>query len=219
MDEAVRRLQREVSHRVKNHLNALALTIGRQAEKYPGSAQNALKAAQSRIQAVLVVHSLLDMQAKSGKEERNSLSPQDYFTKLKKALLEGSLGFEEDQIESTINLAKAPPIYFEVIKDLGIAVTELALNTFEYAYKGDERQWIQFDAQWDNVKGQLHLVVADKGKGFLHLDNIQQRGFGMELIKNTVERRYGGQFLVKYYCPEEETGSRFEIIIPLTNNG
>lgn len=216
--EHIQSLQREISHRVKNHLSALAVTIDQQLDSAKVRSNpptiEALSETRSRVNAVLLVHNHLDQ--KGDREDRNWLAPQNYFEDLAAYLFEKSLGYTKDQIEIDIQLADVKPLHFELVKDLGIVITELSLNVFEHAYRerAKNEHWIKLEAKI-NADAELQFIVSDRGNGFAKQEFDLAAGFGFRLIKTIIFKRYKGCITIKYFDEEQQIGTSFLATVPI----
>lgn len=214
----VQTLQRETSHRIKNHLQALVSNINLQLlrEEINNNeiAKNALFKVKNRTEAVLVIHQMVHQ--KWQEEKQKYISLQTYFTRLRDVLFFQSFGYNDSQVEFELELEILPEINVEIVKDLASVIVELALNVFEHAYQGYEEHWIKFVAKVEENK--LFFIIADKGKGWSFEGASKSGSFGLKLAKIIIEERWKGAIYRSFFDEEKKEGTQFKIQIPFHSN-
>lgn len=212
-------LQREVSHRLKNHLLAFEVTINGQIKEqdHKGNlnAVQILEKTKRKLKAISLVHHQLDQ--KGDEEDQKYLAPHKYFSDLTDYLLKDSFGYQAEQIDLDIeDLKKLKPLHFEFVKDIGAVLTEIVLNIFEHAYKEIpiKSHYIKIRAVLDYDSG-LELIFEDKGVGMTQEDFEESRRTGSKLIKNTIRKDFGGDIIIG---PSSLSGTKTTIQIPIYKN-
>jgi two-component sensor histidine kinase len=160
-------LLREVNHRVGNSLQLVSSMISLQSKALPDkAAREALRAAQSRIEAVAQVHRRLYTSVHVGQ-----VALDDYLTGLVDELRQSlPAGFR-----ARIDL-KADPLEADTDRavSLGVVAAELITNAVKYAYRGKSgpiRVRLLADGE-----GHALLIVEDDGVG---LDGGPAKGTGL----------------------------------------
>ena len=196
-------LVREVHHRVKNNLQIVMSLLNLQAGqlKDPG-AREALNQAQTRINALALVHRILNEMETQTVIDLKFLLPE-----LTKQIAEG-LGADEKRIEMTTEVVPR-----EVSGDIGVPLAlftvEALTNIFKHAFPpGTAGGHIKVSLQQTDDK-KLRLLIEDDGVGFEERLG-KTASIGTRLIK-TFGQQVGG---VASMRSEAGMGSQVELIFP-----
>ncbi len=216
----IRTLRNEISHRFKNHLRALSVSVDYRIKKYGSDKKSTvfkeLVAERGRIEATLSIHEHLDKKGSS--EDVNFFDYlDDLCFKLKDAFYFPPDGFiyslDENSLDKTISYADA--------RGIGISLTELVINTDQHAYDSLAEKFVKITIK---MKEEFYLAVSDRGKGVSDFDKIdykQGRGFGF--VSDIIEVQLRGKFKISNRADIESKsghsnkGVLFEIIIPVNH--
>ena len=200
--------KREMNHRVKNTLQligSIVMSYQREDEvRESPVTSRVLGETRSKIEAILLLHNQL-----SGRRNNGEIILQDYLHNLvdylKKTLL-----YTEANFFAEIEVQDVPPLHLEKAQNIGLAITELAINSYKYSPAEDK--WIKVIATLPE-KGTLHLIVEDNGKE-LAKKSIST-SLGLKIIREIIKRQFKGQFIDPDGVPGKHT--RFEVKIPIEN--
>ncbi len=194
-------LLKEVHHRMKNNMNAIASLFQLQlnAEDDP-SVKMALQDAESRIQTMMVLYDRLHRS-----ETFSAISIREYFPHLLDEIT--GLFPRKNPISIKIQLEDivlAP----ELLYPLGIILNELTTNAMKYAFSEQRDGWITLTAtrEADDVT----IIFQDNGIGIPESFTFgKSTGFGMQLVGMLVQQIKGSISL------ERNNGAKFIIKFPL----
>jgi two-component sensor histidine kinase len=174
-------LLQEVHHRVKNNFQIVSSLLRLQSYSIDNeSLRNSFEEAVSRINSMAIVHDIIYRQ-----EKFSEIDSKEYLEKLIKSLQQTSGSQEVDIVIHT----DRPKLKIETLIHLGIALNELVINSFKYA----------FNDMHTPPKIKITLVeVGDKKFELLYQDNgiglnkeLSKSSFGMELIETLIEHLDG----------------------------
>ncbi|MDX1650926.1 MAG: tetratricopeptide repeat protein [Brumimicrobium sp.] len=174
-------LLQEIHHRVKNNFQIVSSLLRLQSysvenEKLKESFDEAV----NRINSMSVVHDIIYRQ-----ESFSEIDSKQYLEKLVSTLKKSS-GNPDIQIEIS---TKEYRLNIETLIHLGIALNELIINSFKYAFNESHfRPKIRISLS-EEVSGEYLLLYQDNGIGINK--EIDKDSFGMELIQTLIEHMEG----------------------------
>jgi PAS domain S-box-containing protein len=193
-------LLKEVHHRVKNNLAAIASLLSLQAASLSDEkASSALKEARSRVQTMMKIY---DRLYRSGDYREMPIRP--YLTSLVQDVAaifsRPEVGIDERFDEITLPSGSVFPI--------GIIVYELITNSFKYAFPDRRRGTIRVSLA-DRRPDGLELRVGDDGVGLPAKASLDEpKGFGLTLVRLLSEQLDGRVEIGR------EGGTEFRIFFP-----
>lgn len=212
--------QRDISHRVKNHLGALKARVGFQltkpAVRNSSTASSELQSVKSRITAMLGVHQTIHEQWK--KEKQVLIPAASYFQGLLKMLLLRELGFDLGAARIIVDIPHNKKIHAEIIHDLSTVLGELALNVHEHAYPNhapsNPISVALIETTFGGSNG-LRLTVIDHGCGLDPSIKRRDGALGLTLIEKIVTQRLEGTITFTPTNIEQPLGTTVRITIPI----
>lgn len=174
-------LLQEVHHRVKNNFQIVSSLLRLQSYSIEDdSLRNSFDEAVSRINSMAIVHDIIYRQ-----EKFSEIDAKDYLEKLIKTLQKTS---GNPDIDITIKTDQ-PKLKIETLIHLGIALNELVINSFKYAFNDMEEQpRIHITLNEAGTK-KFELIYQDNGIGLNK--ELSKSSFGMELIETLIEHLDG----------------------------
>jgi two-component sensor histidine kinase len=174
-------LIKEIHHRVKNNLQIVMSLLSIQANqvKDPG-ARDALMQAQTRINALALVHRILNEL-----EDQSTLDLKQLLQELSRQIAEGMGNIDHVQIEVDV---PSMVVSSGVAVALALFTVEALTNIYKYAYPLRAHGVIRVSLRPD-APGKLKLTIADDGIGF-RLDETG-KSVGSRLIR-TFGAQLGG---------------------------
>lgn len=174
-------LLQEIHHRVKNNFQIVSSLLRLQSYSIDNeNLRESFEEAVSRINSMSIVHDIIYRQ-----ETFSEIDSKEYLEKLVESLKQSSgnprIGIEID--------AQKPQLKIETLIHLGIALNELIINSFKYAFSSEHNNpkiRIFLNEIGDN---QYELIYQDNGVGINK--EIDQASFGMELIQTLIEHLEG----------------------------
>ncbi len=167
-------LIREVHHRVKNNLQIVISLLNLQAQQfYDPTAQNALKQAQIRINALALVHRIL-----YEIEDQTSVSLKRLLRDLAEQVHEG-MSAERHNLRLDLDIADRR-VSGEAAVPIALFTVEVLTNIFKHAYPDPERAGTIRVELAETQQGYLQLTIADDGIGY---DEASSPSVGSRLIK------------------------------------
>jgi two-component sensor histidine kinase len=151
-------LIKEIHHRVKNNLQIVMSLLSIQANqvKDPG-ARDALMQAQTRINALALVHRILNEL-----EDQSTLDLKQLLEELSRQIAEGMGDTDHVRIEVDV---PSMVVASSVAVALALFTVEALTNIYKHAYPLRARGVIQISLKPD-MPGKLRLAIADDGAGF-----------------------------------------------------
>ncbi len=191
----------EQSHRIKNHLQAVANLLGLQAFRLTeGAAKNAVAESQLRVQAIGLLHRrLYDQPEPLAQVALNAYIPD---------LIGGILKtYGLNAVQPAYDLA---PVWLPADQTLplGLILNEVVTNACKYAFPDQPTPRLLVSLQ--RLPDAVRVVVADNGPGFT--PKAVTQSYGLRLIELQVEQLYG-QFAFR-----RREGTRFELTFPLKSH-
>lgn len=201
--------KREMNHRVKNTLQligSIIMSYQREEEVRQNPVSNrVLMETRNKIETILLLHNQLSGRRNNGGEIDLQFYLENLSNYLKKTLL-----YTDNNFFSDIAVQEMPMLHVEKAQNIGLAITELAINSYKYSPK--EGKWLKIAATTPN-KETLHLVVEDNGKELAK--ESTSTSLGLNIIREIIKRQFKGEFI----DPNGRTGenTRFEVKIPIEN--
>jgi len=195
-------LIKEIHHRVKNNLQIVMSLLSLQANQVRDpAARDALVQAQTRINALALVHRILNEL-----ENQSTLDISQLLQELCRQITEG-IGAENVRVEVDV---PGRVVTGSVAVALALFTVEALTNIFKHAFPGQRRGVIRVRME-DLGDGRLRLSISDDGVGFT--DGEAARSIGSRLIK-TFGLQLGGVSQVKSVAGE---GTVVELVFPDPN--
>jgi two-component sensor histidine kinase len=192
-------LIKEIHHRVKNNLQIVMSLLSIQANQVKDmSARDALVQAQTRINALALVHRILN--------ELEDQSTLDISQLLDELCHQIAGGMSNDKIKVEVNV---PPrvVSGSVAVALALFTVEALTNIFKHAFPGDKQGVIRVTMK-PMPDGKLKLAIADNGMGFV-MDETG-KSVGSRLIR-TFGLQLGG---VSSVHSEPGQGTVVDLVFP-----
>jgi len=192
-------LIKEIHHRVKNNLQIVMSLLSIQANQVKDpTAKDALMQAQTRINALALVHRILNEL-----EDQSTLDLKDLLGELSRQIGEG-IGAEHVRIEVDV---PSRVVSGSVAVAVALFTVEALTNIFKHAFPGGSGGVIRV-SMVPAEGGKLRLAIADDGIGFV--DGEASKSVGSRLIK-TFGLQLGGVSQVRSVAGE---GTVVELIFP-----
>ena len=174
-------LLQEVHHRVKNNFQIVSSLLRLQSYSIESeSLRNSFEEAVSRINSMAIVHDIIYRQ-----EKFSAIDSKEYLEKLIKSLQKTS---GDPNIDIVIHTDR-PKLKIETLIHLGIALNELVINSFKYAFN-DLKERPKIKVTLNEVGPQrFELIYQDNGIGLNK--ELSKSSFGMELIETLIEHLDG----------------------------
>lgn len=168
-------LLQEIHHRVKNNLEVISGLLELQsAETKDEEAQQVMRASQSRVESMSIIHQKL-YQLKN----LAAIEMKDYF----RNLTEGLLSTYDVGAPVEVKLDMDPlEVDVDTAVPIGLIVNELLTNALKYAFPDGEAGKLTISLRALDTR-RLELVVADNGIGKAYGTPSQGTGFGSQLIR------------------------------------
>ena len=192
-------LIREIHHRVKNNLQIVMSLLSIQANQVKDmGARDALLQAQTRINALALVHRILN--------ELEDQSTLDIRQLLEELCHQIAGGMSNDKIKVEVNVPSRV-VAGSVAVALALFTVEALTNIFKHAFPGDKTGVIRVNME-PVAGGKLRLAIADNGMGFA-MDETG-KSVGSRLIK-TFGLQLGGMSSVH---SEPGQGTVVDLVFP-----
>ena len=174
-------LLQEIHHRVKNNFQIVSSLLRLQSYSIDNeNLRQSFEEAVNRINSMSIVHDIIYRQ-----ETFSEIDSKEYLEKLVASLKQSS---GNPRIDIEID-AQKPKLKIETLIHLGIALNELIINSFKYAFSSEHSNpkiRIFLNEIGDN---EYELIYQDNGVGINK--EIDQASFGMELIQTLIEHLEG----------------------------
>ena len=170
-------LIKETHHRVKNNLQIVMSLLSLQAARlHDPAAQNALRQAQARVNALALVHRIL--------HEIENLETVDLKRLLEDLVKQIHEGFGTLRCNIKLELDIVPrQMPSEIAVPLTLFTVEVLTNAFKHAYPADSRRGLIRVSLLPSGEGELQLSVADDGVGIAGERSHESLGIGSRLIQ------------------------------------
>ena len=200
--------KREMNHRVKNTLQLIvSIIMSYQREDRVRASEltsGILHETRNKIETILLLHNQL-----SGRRNNGEINLQEYLNNLSD-YLKKTLLYRDDNFFAEIEVEEVPPLHLEKAQNIGLAITELAINSYKYSPEADK--WLRVSAKLPEP-GLLHVIVEDNGKE-LAKKSIST-SLGLKIIREIIKRQFKGEFIDPDGIPGKNT--KFEVKIPIKN--
>ena len=201
-------LVKEIHHRVKNNLNAVAALLRMQLRRSNDTAvKEAFKQAILRLDSITLVHEFL--------AHADNVQIIDIAQMIKDIVrnLQHTLGHEEKRVNLSLNCPDGFYLDSEQAVSLALIVNELISNCYEHAFKDMLIGEVIIDLLWnDDTKTKFTLVVSDNGIGIpesFNQDNPESLGW--HIINTLVTEDLNGKILIKDLKSENKKGTEIKI--------
>jgi two-component sensor histidine kinase len=192
-------LIKEIHHRVKNNLQIVMSLLSIQANQVKDlGAREALLQAQTRINALALVHRILNEL-----EDQSTLDIRQLLEELSHQI---AGGMSNDKIKVVVNVPSRV-VSGSVAVALALFTVEALTNIFKHAFPGDKQGVIRVNME-SLEGGKLRLAIADNGMGF-SMDETG-KSVGSRLIK-TFGLQLGG---VSSVHSEPGQGTVVDLVFP-----
>jgi two-component sensor histidine kinase len=187
-------LVKEIHHRVKNNLNAVAALLRMQLRRSNDAAvKEAFKQAILRLDSITLVHEFL--------AHADNVQIVDIGQLIKDIVrnLQHTLGYEEKRITVSINCSSGFYLDSEQAVSVALVVNELVSNCYEHAFKDMLIGEVVLDLFWnDDNKTNFTLVVRDNGVGIPESFNKENpESLGWHIINTLVIEDLNGKIFIK----------------------
>lgn len=174
-------LLQEIHHRVKNNFQIVSSLLRLQSYSIDSEAlRESFEEAVNRINSMAIVHDIIYRQ-----EAFSEIDSKEYLEKLVKSLKHSS---GNPKIDIVID-AQKPKLKIETLIHIGIALNELIINSFKYAFTRDHNNPKIRIILNEIGENEFELIYQDNGIGINK--EIDQASFGMELIQTLIEHLEG----------------------------
>ena len=193
-------LLQESHHRIKNNLQMIMSMIYMQKAQYKeqgGNVEEILDSITSKISSIAIVHNLMA-------KDDSAAS----IINLKRVVQEIVALNEQSGVRIEMDLQDISIPYNKVTL-ISLVINELICNSLKYAFEGREDNVIRICCHNDGK--QIHLDVADNGKGFPADTTIQPGGLGLSIVDNII-RSMKGTLTV-----DGSDGCHVSIVLPLSH--
>ena len=201
-------LVKEIHHRVKNNLNAVAALLRMQLRRSNDAAvKEAFKQAILRLDSITLVHEFL--------AHADNVQIVDIGQLIKDIVrnLQHTLAYEEKRVNVSLNCPSGFYLNSEQAVSVALIVNELVSNCYEHAFKEMLIGEITIDLFWnDDTKTKFTLVVKDNGVGIpesFNKDNPESLGW--HIINTLVTEDLNGKILIQDLKGENEKGTEIRI--------
>jgi two-component sensor histidine kinase len=192
-------LIKEIHHRVKNNLQIVMSLLSIQAQQVKDvRAKEALMQAQTRINALALVHRILNEL-----EDQSTLDIRQLLEELSHQI---AGGMSNDAVTVDVDVPSRV-VAGSVAVALALFTVEVLTNIFKHAYPNDRRGVIRV-TMTTLADGKLKLAIADDGIGFA--TDSQNKSVGSRLIK-TFGLQLGGVSSVQ---SEPGRGTVVDLVFP-----
>ncbi|MDH5604729.1 MAG: hypothetical protein OEY51_12355 [Cyclobacteriaceae bacterium] len=172
-------LIQEIHHRVKNNLQLISSMLNMQIRRTrEAETKNILELTQNRVKSIALIHEHLYQ-----KDEVTRVNFKEYIVELTHYLKQS---FEFSGSVPDIKLEMDPiDIHMDLAIQLGMILNELIVNSFKYAFNGQEDPVLTITGRYTYPK--LLIVVKDNGRH----DQSFVPGYGWSIVQNTIQNLNG----------------------------
>lgn len=184
-------LVKEIHHRVKNNLNAIAALLRMQMRRSEDKAvKEAFREAILRLDSITLVHEFL------AQVDNVQIISIGQLVKDIARNLQHTLGSDEKKINVIINCSDDFHLYSEQAISIALVVNELISNCYEHAFDGKQEGSLKIDIEHSDAE--FTIKVKDDGvgmpKGF---DPLKTPGLGWHIINTLVVEDLNGKIYMK----------------------
>lgn len=180
--------QKEMHHRIKNHLTTI-ITLFRLQNRYSDNAEinGLLKDCESRVHAIALIH---DQLYKLSHEESTSC---EYYVESILKEMNTIYQVDERKIQVTADI-ESFQMPIEYMMPCGLIITELLANSYKYAFPDDWTGKPLIDISIFHKDGYNHIDVCDNGIGFdASKPGSNSQSLGIQIVTMLVEHQLGGK--------------------------
>jgi two-component sensor histidine kinase len=163
---------KEVHHRVKNNLHTIICLLESQAMYLEKDALQAIEKSQHRIYAMSMIHQKL-YQNEDLQVIDMSMYLEEFIGYLKDSFDAQKIDFLLQVEPVQLNLQQAIPV--------ALIINEAVTNSIKYAFEDTDEPEIFISMK--EIKGTVHMTIADNGSGFEMKAKDEEKGLGIQLIK------------------------------------
>jgi PAS domain S-box-containing protein len=181
-------LLQEMHHRIKNNLQVISSIINMQAHATPNQESiDILKACQSRIKTISLIHDKLNPSQNVGK-----VNLSDYTKKLVQHIFQ-TMTSKNKNIRYEINIQRDLHLPTETAIPSALIINELVSNSLKHAFPDNRQGRIFIGIQ--NINNEIKIKVKDTGIGFQNHDK-NSKTLGLQLL-DTLTKQLGGTINTK----------------------
>lgn len=196
----------EVNHRVKNNLQAISSLLDMQRERLEDAQSKlAIDAAQRRIDAMGLVHELMNTSENAGK-----ICAKDYISNL----IENNFSVYESEYKNLSILTEIDEIELNLDQciALGMIISEVISNAYKHAFENTPSPTITINLKSD--AGNCTLLISDNGKGIDETILDKPRAsLGIKLTE-IFTKKLNGKLLIK----NTGNGTNTTVTFPVNEN-
>lgn len=201
-------LVKEIHHRVKNNLNAVAALLRMQLRRSNDVAvKEAFKQAILRLDSITLVHEFL--------AHADNVQIVDIGQMIKDIVrnLQHTLGYEEKRVNVSLNCPNGFYLDSELAVSVALIVNELVSNCYEHAFQDMLIGEVMIDLFWnDDSKTNFTLAVTDNGVGIPSSFNKENPdSLGWHIINTLVTEDLNGKISIKDLRGENKKGTEVRI--------
>lgn len=193
-------MMNEAHHRIKNNLQMLLSMLSLQQGKVGDeTTRTALKAVESRLNAMILIHQDL-----YGEDNSSQVSIRSYITRLVNTLLDSYAAREKVKAELSISEAQ---VDWEKALNIGFITNEVISNAFKHAFANTTNALVCVTLKAEG--GTIELAISDNGSGISGSRAETGSSFGLRLVQMFVKDLKGTMKM-----SSNGNGTRFEFSIP-----
>ena len=201
-------LVKEIHHRVKNNLNAVAALLRMQLRRSNDIAvKEAFKQAILRLDSITLVHEFL--------AHADNVQIVDIGQMIKDIVrnLQHTLGYEEKRVNVSLNCPNGFYLDSELAVSVALIVNELVSNCYEHAFQDMLIGEVMIDLFWNNDnKTNFTLAVTDNGVGIPSSFNKENpESLVLHIINTLVTEDLNGKISIKDLRSENKKGTEVRI--------
>lgn len=192
----------ELHHRIKNNLQVLATLLSLQQKRLTDeTSREALRAVETRLDAMLLVHTGL-----YGESADGSIHIREYLQQLTSNLT-ASFGYSPGSIRVSL-LVEGLRLDADAALNIGFIANEIICNSLKHAFAGCTDPEIRVRAWQEGDR--FRFIFADNGSGIPSQTDAQRAdSFGLKLIRLFVQQMNG-----TIEMQPGNPGTQYEITIP-----
>lgn len=193
-------MMNEAHHRIKNNLqmllSMLSLQQGRVGDE---STKTALKAVESRLNAMILIHQDL-----YGEDNSSQVSIRSYITRLVNTLLDSYAA--RDKVKADLMISEAQ-VEWDKALNIGFITNEVISNAFKHAFAHTAHALVTVTLKAGD--GTIALTISDNGSGISPGRAEKSSSFGLRLVQMFVKDLKGTMSM-----SSSRSGTSFEFTIP-----
>ena len=208
-------LVKEIHHRVKNNLNAVAALLRMQLRRSNDLAvKEAFKEAILRLDSITLVHEFLSQ------ADNVQIVAVGQLIKDIVRNLQHTLGFEDKKINVTINCPDDFHLDSEQAVSVALIVNELISNCYEHAFNGMHLGEISVSIEPTGEDiNKFSLTIKDNGVGLpVDFSKDKPTGLGWHIINTLVEEDLNGKIFINNLNSKDGKGTKIKIEVEANAN-